>query len=193
MRRLFLLLCTVSLAAACSEPPHKELDRAQGALDAARAAGAEQYAAESFAAATGALAEAHEAVHQRDYRLALSLAVDASERAQGAAKEAAEVRATILGERERAIASTTSALKELHSQIAAAQAARVPTPELEAAEAVANDTAAALQEARTLLGQEDYAGAGKRLEGRPDEIREQIALLEEAVKARGASPVRRRR
>ena len=40
-----VLLPLLLLATACSEPPHKELDRAQGAIDAARAAGAEQYAA----------------------------------------------------------------------------------------------------------------------------------------------------
>ena len=33
-----------SSCAGCSEPPQKEIDRAQGAVDAARAAGAEQYA-----------------------------------------------------------------------------------------------------------------------------------------------------
>ena len=43
-----------SSSAACSEPPQKEIDRAQGAIDAARAAGAEQYA--------------HRAVHRRDHR-----------------------------------------------------------------------------------------------------------------------------
>jgi hypothetical protein len=52
MPRLLVLLCTIALCAACSEPPQKEIDRAQGAIDAARAAGAERYATAEFAAAT---------------------------------------------------------------------------------------------------------------------------------------------
>ena len=43
-----LLACALLLCAACSEPPQKEIDRAQGAIDAARAAGADQYAPDDF-------------------------------------------------------------------------------------------------------------------------------------------------
>ena len=67
-------MCAVVLCAACSEPPRKEIDRAQQAIEDARRAGAEQYAPETFAAATAALQQSHEAVDQRDYRLALSRA-----------------------------------------------------------------------------------------------------------------------
>jgi hypothetical protein len=193
MRRLVLLLCTAILAGACSEPPHKELDRAQGAIDAARAAGADQYAPEDFLAATGALAEAHEAVNQRDYRLALSLAVDASERAQEAAREAAASRARLIGARERAIAEAAAALKELETRIAAAESARVPARDLKAARSVAASAAEAVQEARTLMGQEDYEAAEQRLEGQIDAIREQIGAMDQLLKAKPAPPARRGR
>ena len=82
MPRLSVPLCAIIsalvLSAACSAPPQKEIDRAQQAIDSARAAGADQYAPEAYAAATSALQQSHEAVDQRDYRLALSRAVDAS-------------------------------------------------------------------------------------------------------------------
>ena len=74
--------------AACGDPPDKEMQQAQGAIDAARAAGADQYARDEFTAAEDALKRAHEAVDQRDYRQALNNALDARERAQTAAKEA---------------------------------------------------------------------------------------------------------
>jgi hypothetical protein len=90
MRRVAALLCVLFLSAGCSEPPQKEIDRAQGAVDTARAAGAEQYAAAEFAEATTALQQAHDAVTQRDYRLALSRALDASQRAQESARPAAD-------------------------------------------------------------------------------------------------------
>ena len=109
--RLAALLCALALCAACSEPPQKEIDRAQGSIDAARAAGAEQYAAAEIAAATTSLQQAHEAVDQRDYRLALSRAVDASEHAQEAAKEAADGKARARSEAESAIHSATAAIQ----------------------------------------------------------------------------------
>jgi hypothetical protein len=187
------VLCTAILAVGCSEPPQKELDRAQGAIDAARAAGAEQYAPEDFLAATGALAEAHEAVHQRDYRLALSLAVDASERAQTAAREASAAHARLIGVRERALADTAAALTELQGRIAAAETARVPARDLKTARGVADAAGAALQEARTLMEQEDYAAVEQRLEGQTDAIREQIGAIDAMLKSKAAPPARRGR
>jgi len=57
------------------------MDQAQGALDAARAAGAERYATAEYQAAATALKNAQDAVAQRDYRLALNHALDSRERA----------------------------------------------------------------------------------------------------------------
>ena len=67
-------------AGGCGEPPSKEMHQAQGAIDAARAAGAERYAADTLAAAVKALAQADLAANQRDYRLALNHALDSRER-----------------------------------------------------------------------------------------------------------------
>ena len=74
--RAVLACLFVALAGACTSPPNKEMDQAQGAIDAARAAGAEQYASTEFAAATTALKSANDAVEQGDYRLALNHAID---------------------------------------------------------------------------------------------------------------------
>ena len=83
--------CSLGAAvlAACAEPPTREISQAQGALDAARAAGAEAYARTEFQAADAALKKAHDAVAERDYRQALSFALDAREQARTAAREAA--------------------------------------------------------------------------------------------------------
>ena len=66
-----LFACVAAAAAGCADPPSKELHQAQGAIDAARAAGADSYATDEFTAAVEALARAEAAVGQRDYRLAL--------------------------------------------------------------------------------------------------------------------------
>ena len=85
-----LVVASACLAAAmaCAEPPDKEIQQAIGAIDAARAAGAAEYAAEDFTAAQDALTRANDAVELRDYRLALNHALDSRERAQNAAKMA---------------------------------------------------------------------------------------------------------
>src|SRR5260370_24602861 len=95
-RRLMLSLALVAAiaSAACGDPPEKELQQAQGAIDTARAAGADQYAREEFTAAEEALKRAHDAVAQRGYRQALNSALDARERAQTAAKESVNHKAT---------------------------------------------------------------------------------------------------
>src|SRR5690606_17977147 len=57
-RRLFAIVlacCGAILAGACAEPPDKEMQQAQGAIEAARAAGADRYAHDEFVAAQEAL------------------------------------------------------------------------------------------------------------------------------------------
>jgi hypothetical protein len=189
MRRLTALLCAIVLCAACSEPPQKELDRAQGAVDTARAAGAERYAAAEFATATTALQQAHEAVAHRDYRLALSRALDASERAQQSARLAADGKARARAEVEVALARATIAAQQLQSAIKAAEAARAPAAVLSQARKTAAATDAILQKARALLKAEELAEANAALAGVNERINKQISAINEVRKAR---PARRR-
>jgi hypothetical protein len=186
MPRLFVLLCTIALSAACSEPPQKEIDRAQGAIDAARAAGAERYAEAEFTTATTALQQAHDAVAQRDYRLALSRALDASERAQQAARQAADGKARVRSEAESLVMTTATAHQQLLSAAKAAEAARVPTAVVVAARQTAARIDATLQKARALLKAEQYLEARETLKGATDRVGVQIRALNDAQKARAA-------
>src|SRR5262249_57570335 len=95
-RRLLLSVAVAAalMGAACGDPPDKEIQQAQGAIDTARAAGADQYATAEYTAAQEALKRANDAVEQRDYRLALNYALDARERAQNPAKEAPDTNTT---------------------------------------------------------------------------------------------------
>ena len=184
MRRLSGLLCALVVCAACSEPPQKELHMAQGAIDTARAAGADQYARASYDAAVASLHGAHEAVEQRDYRLALSRAIDARQRAHEAAKEAADGKARTRSEGEAAVAAATASLARLQQRLKAAQAARVPARELEPAHLVARDAEAALQKARTAIAEGNYLDVRGALGTAPDEIRKTIAGVDDAIEAR---------
>jgi hypothetical protein len=186
--RLTVLVGALLASAACSEPPQKEIDRAQGALDAARAAGAERYAPTDFTAAASALQQAHEAVAQRDYRLALAKAVDASERAQQAAREAADGKARVRAEAERTIATTATALQQLRTVIGS-EGARAGAPALTAARHAAASAQAALQKARAHLAMEQYLESRDAVKGTADRIGEQIRAVNEAARSR---PGRRR-
>lgn len=186
MRRLPALILAILLAAGCSEPPNKEMNRAQGALDAARAAGAEQYAAEAYSAATAALQQSREAVDQRDYRLALSRAIDAYERAQDAAKLAADGKARARAEAEVAVSTANAAVVALEGRIQAAEAARVPPSALAVPRRTAKEAVATLQKARESMSAGSYRETLESLKGLEARIRVQIDAVSAAPPGRPA-------
>jgi hypothetical protein len=170
------------------EPPEKEMQQAQGALDAAKAAGADTYAAEEFTAAQQALSAAHEAVDQRDYRLALDRALDSRERAQNAAAMAADGKAAARVDADRAINAATSAVNELAQKLKPPDAARPPTRGSSPRKALA-DGERALQEARAAFGKADYLTARKKAA----EASEAVAAAGKALDAAAGAGTRRRR
>jgi hypothetical protein len=189
MARLALLLCAL-ICAACSEPPQKEIDRAQGGIDAARAAGADQYAQSEIAAATTSLQQAHEAVDQRDYRLALARAIDATEHAQEAAKQAADGKARARSEAESAIHSATTAIQQLQTKLKTASTQRLSESDLKPARQALADGDRAVQKARAALAKGNYLDAKTAVSGTAEAITEQIRDLDELPKNR---PARRRK
>ena len=130
MLRLAWLLLAF-LASACAEPPNKEMDQAQGAIDAARAAGADRYATTEYNAATDALKNANTAVAQGDYRLALNYALESREHAQNSAREGADTRARLRGEIERSMAEVAALMAQAHTRLEAARKTRAPRGSLD--------------------------------------------------------------
>jgi hypothetical protein len=191
-RRLAVLLSAFLMCAACSEPPQKEIDHAQGAIDAARAAGAEQYATEAFTEATSALQQAHDAVTQRDYKLALSRALDASERAQEAARNAADGKAAARSHSETAVTGTMAALDHLLARIKTAEAARVAPKDLKTVRTAAARAASALQEARAGIQSGKFTEVSSSLKTVRGEIEAQTRAVDGIIEARIARPARKR-
>ena len=182
-----------SFSSACGEPPYKEMHQAQGAIDAARAAGAEEYATEELKAAVDAIRGAEAAAEQRDYRLALNHALDSRERAQNAAREAADGKARARGRAEGLLAEVTTALAAANERLKAAETARVPKKALAGPADAVRAAQTALQEAGTALGREDYRQAAEVLNGHAGRLREAISAINQAVSARPPRPARRRR
>ncbi len=158
-RGLLPLLLVAALTAACGDPPDREMQQAQTAIDQARAAGADTYAHDEFTAAQEALKHANEAVAQRDYRLALNNALDARERALNAAKEAGDRKAAARVDAERAIATSTSALAEARVRLKTAEGVRIPPRTLAEARRAIASADQALQKARAAQGREEYPAA----------------------------------
>ena len=189
MRAPAVLLVVSLLVSACSgSPPQKELDRAQGAIDAARAAGAELYATDTFNAATAALKQAHDAVTQSDYRLALTRALDAHDRAQEAARGAADGKAHARSEAEAAVTAAGAAVQRLRTRLTS-EAARVPKTELPGLRTYAATAEETLQKARASLSTGGYLDARDSARALTAQVNERMTTLDAAA----AKPTRRRR
>jgi hypothetical protein len=153
--------------AGCAAPPQKEMDQAEGAIATARAAGAAQYAAAEFTAAETALQRSHEAAGQRDFRQSLNHALDARERAQNAAREAADKKAVARGLAERAITAAELSLATAQQRLGAELATPPPTGRrsaphaaaFKALQAAAASANVALQEARSHLQEQRFDDA----------------------------------
>jgi uncharacterized protein YgiM (DUF1202 family) len=180
-----LLLLSVTFTAACADdPPTKEMNQAQGAIDAARAAGAEQYAPEDYKAAVAALQRSHEAVTQRDYRQALNYALDARERAHDAARAGAEHMAQVRSDAEQNVQTLTALLQQAKSRVPAGEAVHVPDKALTDVRQEIDHAEADLQKARADLGHQNYLPARDESRAALDRLRTATTALNAAIDAR---------
>jgi hypothetical protein len=174
---------------ACAEPPSKEMNQAQGAIDAARAAGAEQYAGAELAGAIEALKKSDEAVTQRDFRLALNYAIDSRERAQNAAKTAGVARADARGAAERHLAEVATLLTQARGRLTDAAVEKLARPLVQEQRDTVDTVEKRLQEARAALAADDYPAATTATAG----LAAQLRAVLKALEAPAAPPAPRRR
>jgi len=188
-RRGFALLLLTSpfLVLACGDPPDREMQQAQKAIESARVAGASEYAHDELAAAELALKNAHDAVDQRDYRLALASAFDSRERAQIARAQATDQKIVARGEAERLLTAVSATLVHAQAHLETAANTR-PARTLAGPRRVIADLDRAVQEARAAFARGEYATTMKVLmEGNA-----RLADAEHDLEAPTAPPLRRR-
>ena len=181
-RRLVIVAVLLALVWACSEPPDKEIHQAQGAIDAARAAGAEQYAPAALTAATTSLTQAHDAVEQGDYRLALSQALQAQENARSAARAAASQKAVVRSQVERTLDGVDAALTQAAARLKAARGRGGAAAS--ALQTRIGSATAAVQKARSALEAEQYLAARDALDGVLDGLNRDLTALDQALTSR---------
>lgn len=179
------LVSVVVWSVACAAPPTKELTLAQGALDAARAAGAAEYAAEDLAGAEQTLSRAHADVTAGDYRAALGHALDAHARAQAAARAAADGRVRARLAADETLDEFARRIERVETALASDEAKRVPVPIRQRVQEAVTHALATLATSRTAVerGDRDPVAA----------IRAEIAALDAALTTlTSAPPVRPR-
>ncbi|HZI81550.1 MAG TPA: hypothetical protein VFD69_18650 [Vicinamibacterales bacterium] len=182
---LCAVLALCGAAAGCAEPPTKEIDQAQAAVEVAVSAGAERFAPDDLAGARTALVQARDAVTQRDFKLALSHAIDSRERAQTATRNTAEARVVLKRETQAALAEVLSLQSRAQRLIATAPpgAARVRARRARPAHA---RLMAPVQEARAAVEAGDDMKAAAALPGLKTELERLVAELEGSAPAQSS-------
>jgi hypothetical protein len=181
------VLVTATFTIACGDdPPEKEMQQAQGAIDAAKAAGAEQYARDEFVAAQDALKQARASVDERDYRQALNHALESREQARNAAKDAADHKASARVDADRALREAAAALDAATARLRVAEAAHAPAKAIgDARDAVTNGEMS-LQKARAAFQQGEYLAVLDTVVASTLRLRETTAALEPTPPAAAA-------
>jgi hypothetical protein len=173
-----LVLVLACALAACGEPPEKEMNQARGAIAAARAAGADQYAADEFQAALAALKKSEDAVTQRDYRQALSYALDSRERAETAAHQAADQKAQARSEAERGLRDLHTAIADLAAHVKVAESARPRRRDVAEVRRTLDNATAVLGKIGEMMAREDYGRARTQVTAAIDQVRAASAKIE---------------
>jgi predicted S18 family serine protease len=186
LRRFGPLALLTCLTVGCSTPPTKEHEQAEDALKAARAADASTYAADELQAAQAALDKYDQAVQQRDYREALSDAIDARDRAFEAARQASAQRATARTQLLAAVAEVDAMLKSAQTRLAGGPGPRLGVAAADRLRSAVRAATTALQEARTRFDQQQYRDGLARLQPIAEELRRAAAPPESGRRGRGA-------
>jgi hypothetical protein len=186
-RGALLALCLAT--AGCAEPPTKELDQAQAAIEVAVAAGAERFAAADLAAARTSLVQARDAVAQRDYKAALNHALAGRERAQTATRNAADGKAALKRDTQALLAEVLALHARAERLIATATAGAARTRARRARPAVAR-LGESVQEARAAVEAGDDIKASEALPGLKTSLELVIAEIEGTAAAQSSRRAR---
>jgi len=191
MRRLCVALAL--LLCACDQPPTRELEAAEAALEEARRADAARFAPERFREAETALAEARQRLQSNDYRGALSSAMDTVDRSRGAVQAAKAARNLAKGTVEVSQVEVQAALDDWAALRDQARKAKVPDTVFADVDARGEEVRRELRQVSDALAAGDVLAAQKlalelkaRVTSLPETTRQAQARWEaERPKARG--------
>ena len=150
-----LIMAVVS----CGSPPQAELDAAQAALDTARQAGAEAYAADAYNRAKNTLADARAKSEQGEYEAAKTAAVQAKDQADQARSLAESNKARIRDEAQAIVNRLSNAIGDARAAVDGAPRGKGADDDLDQLRADLGQAGAALTDARNSLGEGNFNAA----------------------------------
>lgn len=172
------------LTVACGDdPPTKELQQAQQAIDEARGAGAERYATDDFNAAQDALKRAQAAVAGRDYRQALNDALDARDRAQTASQETVDRKARAKADADKSLRDAALVIVDARAKLRAAETSHRPAKLTSALRRDVTDAETHVQEARTTFDKGDYLDVIELLNRPMQRLNDSVKAIDTAAPA----------
>ena len=174
-------------AAACTQPPVKEIAAAEQQVERARTIGAERYAPERWKQAQAALELARQRLEGRDYRGALSAANDAAESARGAIEATGPAKSAARTAAEMAVGEVRTMLNRAAAERAAAVKAGVPRASLAALDTRAQRVTELLAHAVKQLGVDNLTYVEPLLA----ELRTEVTPLPDLYRALRTQPSRR--
>lgn len=162
MRSLFrvgALLAFVVAVVGCGSPPQAELDAAQAALDAARQAGAETYAADAYNKAKNTLADARAKSEAGDYEEAKTAAVSAKSQADQARSLAESNKARIRDEAQAIVDRVSNAIGDARAAVDGAPRGKGADSDLDQLRSDLGQAEASLGDARSSLSSGSFNNA----------------------------------
>jgi hypothetical protein len=187
----WLLVALAVAATGCAQPPNAEIDAAQQAEDAARSAGAPDYARESWAKVQDARArletelEAQKTafVIGRSYASAKVMAADLKTAAEQATLDAEAGKEAARSEALQSIEQAKALSEEVRELVASAPSGKGSGADLAALQNDAGVTGASLEEAERAYGEGSYLHA----KSKADAVYQQLSRIKEEITAANAA------
>ncbi|MBS13160.1 MAG: hypothetical protein CME19_16320 [Gemmatimonadetes bacterium] len=175
-------LAFVVAVVGCGSPPQVELDAAQAALDSARQAGADTYAADAYNRAKNTLADAKAKSEQGNYEEAKTAAVQAKDQADQA-KSLAETTKTRLRDEAQAIVNRVSnAIGDARAAVDGAPRGKGADSDLDQLRADLGQAEAALGDARGSLNNGSFNSALEQAKSAESKLNQVQSAVQVAMK-----------
>lgn len=153
--RSILSLCfalgLIFVVASCAKPPTQELDAATAAINAAKQAEADVYAADTYRSATNALNDANAKVEQKDYEGAKASATQAKELADRSKSESETSKRQIRDEAQATINRVAPGISDSRGNLSTAPRGKGADEDLDQLNADLSQAEANLSDARSSL------------------------------------------
>ncbi len=182
-----------AVAAGCAEVPQADVDAAKATVEQAQAAGAAEYASESFRMVQEAqtaldaelAAQADKFALTRSYGKATELATALKAAGEKAAADAAAGREAARNEAMTVIADAKAALTAAQEKLAKAPKGKGTAQDLAALKADLDTAAASITEAETAFVADAYLDAKAKAEAAKAACANVVAAVDQAIAARG--------